>query len=351
MFPVTFPVRILSQQVSGDSWVLDPFCGRGTTLYASRLLGMPSVGIDSNPVAVALSEAKLANTSPNAIVQTAREILDQEPVPTQLPDGEFWSLAYDPQVLSTLCQLRQGLISDCQSDARKGLRAVILGALHGPVGKTRTSYFSNQCPRTYAPKPNYAVRYWRERGLRATAVDALDLIRARAERFYGSERTWAVGKTISGDSRRAGLYSHVPNSSRFSWIITSPPYYGMRTYRPDQWLRLWFMGGKPTVDYSNDGQLAHSTPVHFAAQLARVWRNVHAVSEPNARLIIRFGSINDRKIDAPLLIRQSLRETGWQVNRVTPAGSAAAGRRQAEHFSSTTKSALQEFDVWATHED
>jgi hypothetical protein len=48
MFPLSFPVRILQRASVGD-WVLDPFCGRGSTLFAARLLGLPSVGLDSNP--------------------------------------------------------------------------------------------------------------------------------------------------------------------------------------------------------------------------------------------------------------------------------------------------------------
>ena len=33
-------------------------------------------------------------------------------------------------------------------------------------------------------------------------------------------------------------------------IVTSPPYYGLRTYVSDQWLRNWFLGGADRVDYS-----------------------------------------------------------------------------------------------------
>jgi DNA modification methylase len=59
MFPLDFPLSILRKYASKEQWVLDPFCGRGTTNYASRALSMSSVGIDASPVAVALSEAKL----------------------------------------------------------------------------------------------------------------------------------------------------------------------------------------------------------------------------------------------------------------------------------------------------
>ena len=57
-------------------------------------------------------------------------------------------------------------------------------------------------------------------------------------------------------------------------MITSPPYYGMRTYIPDQWLRNWFVGGSDTVDYCHKGQIVHSSPEEFVADLQAVWNGV-----------------------------------------------------------------------------
>lgn len=50
MFPLSFPFDALANSKAGE-WVLDPFCGRGTTILAARLRGLPSVGVDSNPIA------------------------------------------------------------------------------------------------------------------------------------------------------------------------------------------------------------------------------------------------------------------------------------------------------------
>src|SRR5437667_3960576 len=58
MFPISFPFDTLATSKLGE-WVLDPFCGRGTTILAARLRGLPSVGVDSNPVAGAIAAAKL----------------------------------------------------------------------------------------------------------------------------------------------------------------------------------------------------------------------------------------------------------------------------------------------------
>lgn len=347
MFPLDFPYSILSTYASPGEWVLDPFCGRGTTNYASRLLRLPSVGIDSSPVAVALSQAKLANTSPQMIIRVAQRILVEIETPSDVPAGEFWEWAFHKDVLQVLCRLREGLLRNCQSDAQKALRAIILGALHGPRPKSRPTYFSNQSPRTYGPKPRYAVSFWKARNLVPEFVNVLTLIGERAQRYYSQESTVAIGTAIKGDSRDERLFSRLLAKGKINWVITSPPYYGMRTYLPDQWLRLWFLGGKPNVDYSAQGQVNHASPEIFALQLKQVWLNVGTVCAPGARMVIRFGSINDRRVDALAILRQSLQDSGWEISAIESAGSASAGRRQALHFSRSSNKALEEQDVWA----
>src|SRR5438132_8742693 len=97
MFPLDFPVRVLSGRAEPGQWVLDPFSGRGTTNYAARLLGLPSIGIDSSRVAAALTQAKLAKTSPDLIVKTARQLIATSSEPRDVPRGAFWELAFRPK--------------------------------------------------------------------------------------------------------------------------------------------------------------------------------------------------------------------------------------------------------------
>lgn len=344
MFPLDFPYRILEKHAAPGEWVADPFCGRGTTNYASRVLGLPSVGIDSNPVAVAISRAKLSNTTPQSIMLAAKYILDIARVPSDVPTGEFWRLAYHPEVLQVLCRLREGLLMDCRSQSRLALRGILLGALHGPRNKTGTSYFSNQSQRTYAPKPTYAINYWKRHGLTPENVDVLQIIETRAQKYYSGQRP-ATGTIVRGDSREESSFRHIQRNIR--WVITSPPYYGMTTYIPDQWIRAWFLGGKPTVDYSTKGQLQHSSPEVFAAQLRQVWINTGQICEPEARMVVRLGGINDRQVDPLRLLDWSLAGSGWYIERKESAGYASQGRRQANHINRSLKEPREEYDIWA----
>ncbi len=348
MFPLEFPYSVLSGRARPGDWVLDPFCGRGTTLFAARLLGLPALGVDSSPVAAAASEAKLVNVSPDSVVGTARRVLEEVQVPRDVPEGEFWELAYHPEVLRDLCRLREGLLMNCESDERKALRAILLGALHGPRPKHGDSYLSNQSPRTYAPKPGYAVRFWKARGLRPRPVDVIGLIATRADRYYAGCPPRVPGVVAMSDSRDPGVFERLARLGRVRWVVTSPPYYGLRTYLQDQWLRLWLLGGRPSVDYTVRGQLEHRSPDAFTEDLGRVWRNAAAVCMGGARLIVRFGAINDRRVNPLPLIEGSFRDTGWRVWKVCHAASAERGRRQALHFGRGNRRALEELDIWAS---
>ena len=265
MFPLVFPYGVLASRAGSDDWVLDPFCGRGTTNFAARLLGLPTIGIDSDSVAAAATEAKLIslNGGVDAIVRVAREMLNGPP-PRKLPEGEFWTLAYRREVLYALCRFREGFLGVELTPEQTALRGLLLGALHGPLRRNGTSsYFSNQAPRTYAPKPRYAIRFWRSRRLEPPRVNIVDIIAERARRYFSHAPSGTHSVTRKGDSRKPEIVGDACEGHRPTWVITSPPYYGLRTYQPDQWLRQWFLGGPAQTSYDVGPQLSHRSQDAF----------------------------------------------------------------------------------------
>lgn len=346
MFPLSFPLGILQRRSRPGHAVLDPFCGRGTTNFAARLLGLTSLGVDSSPVATAVTAAKLVSASPASILNVLDRILGSEIV-HQVPQGEFWEWAFDAEVLHTLSKLRQALIRDCRSSARVALRGIVLGALHGPRQKFVPSYFSNQSPRTFAPKPGYAVRFWKAHRQKPQQIDVRKVIVHRAHRFYGCAVPRVDSHVSLADSRDKAALDPATARRRFNWVVTSPPYYGMKTYVPDQWLRNWFVGGPSNVDYTLSGQLTHSGPDEFARDLRSVWVNAWGACAAGARLVIRFGGIRDRNVEPLELLKESLTQSGWKIETVRSAGNAQDGRRQAHSFLRVRTNPVLEYDVWA----
>lgn len=348
MFPLDFPLQLLGKAKKGQ-WVLDPFCGRGTTNFAARLRGLPSIGVDSNPVASAITSAKFAYATPAEIIELAELILSSPPSDIEIPTGEFWELAYHRQTLEELSIFRSALQTGEPSDAKILLRAFLLGRLHGSLTKGLPSYLSNQMPRTYASKPNYSVRFWRDRQLFPAYVSTIDLIKRKVAHYFEKLPAPMQGKSVLGDSRKINF---LELGGPYSWVITSPPYYGMSTYLPDQWLRRWLLGGSPEVEYKSCAQLAHSSTEAFANQLGEIWTKVANACLPGAHLRVRFGGIPSKKAVPKniLLLSFQLSEAPWRITKTVCAGYANPGKRQAEQFLKKVKNPIEEFDLYATLE-
>lgn len=346
MYPLPFPYNRLKGR-NESIRILDPFCGRGTTNFAARLLGLESVGIDSNPVAHAIAQAKLLSVSASDVVDACRESMrGRGRVST--PQGEFWELCYHSDTLSELCQLRRHLLgNETLSDAEKMLQAIVVGILHGPKTKGKPTYLSSQMPRTYATKPASAINFWKKNGHKPEYVSVMEAVGRRADYLLKSLPKETAGEVRKGDSRDAGSYEGL---GEFDVVFTSPPYLGMRTYWPDQWLRNWFMGGPDFVEYSKADQIQSQDIERFTADLSQVWRNCAGVGKRETKMIIRFGALPSYSGDPRSVIKESLQSSGadWKVDTIRDAGSAAVGRRQAEQFKTKKSEPIQEIDVYCT---
>ncbi len=347
MFPLEYPVGILHKYKKAKPVILDPFCGRGTTLFAARKFGLTAWGIDSSPVAVAIAQAKLATSDTESTIQLARELIAKTE-PVDIPDSDFFREAFHPETLREICALREGLLAFTEdNDASVLLRAASLGCLHGPLAKDtqQSGYFSNQMPRTYASKPDYAVHFWRKNGLQAPWIEVINVLRRKLVRLADSQCKTdnSFSQVLRGDSQLPDSFDQIEADP--SIVITSPPYYGMRTYVQDQWLRNWFLGGPSQIDYGSGIQLDHGGKATFAHSLGKVWENIGRSSADDLRMYVRFGIIPSAKVNAKEIFRNSLEASGikWRLVSVRKAHSAHAGKRQADQMKATSTAAI-EFD-------
>jgi DNA methylase len=333
MFPLEYPLRVLKKHKEAAPVVMDPFCGRGTTLYAARILGLKARGMDSSPIAVAIAQAKLAQVESQAVLNLARKLITADKV-GEIPDSSFFRKAFHRKTLRAICAIRHGLIHGGDaSDAAVLLRAVMLGCLHGPVAKRpqAQAYFSNQMPRTFASKPDYSVRYWKLRSLTAPHVDVLAVLGRRLSRLQAPS---LLESQSAADARfcDSTLPSSLPTAGRdFSVVVTSPPYFRMRTYVEDQWLRNWFLGGPDHVTYAESEQLNHADRHSFTESLGEVWKNMARTRAGRLDMYVRFGVIPSAHMDPKEMILESLEasEVEWRCVSTRVAGTAEENRRQA----------------------
>lgn len=349
MFPLEYPNSILKKHVKANPTILDPFCGRGTTLFAARKFNLNAWGIDSSPVAIAIAKAKLASCESSDPLLLAEKLISEN-LTVEIPETPFFTHAFHRDTLRDVCALREGLLSlQEESDASVILRAATIGCLHGPLSKhiENASYFSNQMPRTYASKPDYAVKFWQTKKLTAPKINVLGVLNRKIERIVGLNTpvNGHFSNVIHGDSQSIKTFQSINTSP--SIVITSPPYYGMRTYVQDQWLRHWFLGGSSVIDYSSGVQLNHGGKTAFSESLGSVWNNIARASQDSESLhmYIRFGIIPSAKVDAKEILKNSLDFSGinWKIVSTRSAKSADSGLRQADQMK-TKSSAAIEFD-------
>jgi len=144
-------------------------------------------------------------------------------------------------------------------------------------------------PRTISMKPNYSMKYWRERQLRPRRRHVFHLLHERAVLRYKDGMPTRRGVVAMADSRRAS--GTLPTwQSKVSTVTTSPPYIDTTSFEEDQWLRLWFLGGPPHPTYntvSKDDR--HSGSSTYWRFLSEVWRGIAALLAPEARIVCRIG--------------------------------------------------------------
>ena len=252
MFPPAFAQGYIEAFTSPGDLVLDPFCGRGTTLLETLLLGRSAVALDVNPVAVCVTGAKAETPSLPLVRAKVRDLkLEFEASDkTVLRDQsnslpQFFSFAFHPDTLQEILFLRNCL-EWRRNHVDRFVMALALGSLHGEM-ETSPSYFSNQMPRTISTKPTYSIKYWCSRGFTAQRRAVFQILENRAELRLRSNPIRS-GISLRADARDA--HKVLPGyEGQIKAVVTSPPYLNVTNFEEDQWLRLWLLGGPPHPTY------------------------------------------------------------------------------------------------------
>ena len=288
MFPETFVAEHLDTSPH-QGVVYDPFCGRGTTVFQALLHGRDAAGADVNPVAVCVSGAKCNPPSREEALARLEELRTnfcghEQPDPKQV-NAEFFELCYHRETLPQILYLRSALDWRHRKDDRF-LAALCLGALHGESHRTQNC-FSNRMPRTISTKPGYSVRWWRRNGYLAPPRDAFAILERLIEFRFQTPPPSTVGAVVEANARRSAEAFPCLQSS-VTDVITSPPYLDTTKYREDQWLRIWFLGGEPTVSYPRDDD-RHCSKELYWSFLEASWRGLAPLLAQSARVVVRIG--------------------------------------------------------------
>lgn len=310
MFPEAFVRRNVLAWSKRDDVILDPFAGRGTTIFESLINGRKAIGCDTNPVAACLSKAKADPPKLEAVLTRIAELeIKSKRFTSKAAEtkDEFFTLCFHDETLRQLLFLMKHLEwrtsrTDCF------IAALALGCLHGESHRTEAC-FSNRMPRTISTKPAYSVRWWQKNDCLPPKRNVFGILSTAAAYRYHSPVPVLKGRVVEGDVRKAGsmLRSY---KERVKLVITSPPYLDITDYHEDQWLRLWFLGG-PTKPISGQGKDdRHRIVEGYWQFLSEAWQGITPLLQDSAQIVIRIGGtrLGADELQAGLL--RSLDSTG-----------------------------------------
>ena len=241
-FPSKVPRLLLSKWFREGEVILDPFCGCGTTIVEAVLAGHSAIGIDLNPLAVAITEAKIQDvTLEDALFRIRQLSHDFEPDRGEQSPPDSVRAIFHDRTLDQLMYLRNAL-GDSPED--RFLRGAILGILHGKWRKDGTSlYLSLDMPNTFSMSPDYVRRFTAKHGLVKPAVDVFARLTERVRWLLRTGSLPQGPRAVVLRRDGANCHSALDGTigKRRVGVITSPPYLGVLRYGAFNWIRLWFL--------------------------------------------------------------------------------------------------------------
>lgn len=324
MFPPQIPQLFIRWLTVPGNRVYDPFSGRGTVPLEAVLAGRVALGSDANPLAAALTAAKVRVPSRTAVerrLRQLRELYQQvtPPRPDTAPDDI--RMLYSKETLSQILFLRRAL-SDSVTD--RFIRGMVLGMLHANhSSKGATRGFSISMPNTFAMSPDYVRGYIRQHHLRAPNVAVFSMLTSRAMRLDLPENSVMGGKAWRGDTSRAA--PKWVRDAKADLVFTSPPYLKTIKYGKYNWVRLWFLGHSgPEVD---SRLMATGSLSRYLGFMGATFDHLEASTAPEGYACLVIGDVRQGEKHLNLarqVWEEVARPRGWYLHGIItdrlPAG-------------------------------
>lgn len=254
---------LLSYSRKGDT-ICDIFCGSGTALVESRLLGRNSYGIDLNPLAIFLAQTKTEPINPNILHREYLKLLDRidkiknrEIEKPKFFNLEFW---FKDKVIIELAKIKKTIKEIRNKKVQKffmvGFSETVRKASNTKNGEFKLVRIKQNELRNYNPNVLEIFKKKTETNIKGM------------EEYYKDADNKVWTKIIYGDSSKENRIKE----NSIDCIITSPPYgdsrttvaYGQFSRLSAQWIDIFedpnkasavdneLLGGKASKNLEHD---------------------------------------------------------------------------------------------------
>ena len=258
---------IISQFDVGKT-LLDPFCGSGTIVYEGRKYALQSVGIDANPIAVALSRGKLdISCSLQEYICELDTFIDKsKEFSTDDCLCEYSRSLFHPNTIDQIIRL-----SKLYESMSHYLQACFLGAIClAARGCNNYKWTSSTVGKNIEPKRD---------------IDFYDKLRCKLKKHYYPVALG--GKVFYHDSR--SLSEVIPADS-IDYVFSSPPYFDCLDYTMYYARFAYDILGYDRISIKN-GLIQNFNS--YEDDMRKVLAELYKVCKKGARIIFVVG---DKKI-------------------------------------------------------
>jgi len=218
-------------ELGRESWVLDPFCGVGTTQLTCKELGVNAVGVDVAELPVFVSRVKTANYDVNVLRDVSRKIFSENFKKHDLSGlSSFVKKAFPRHVLEDLLFFRN-LVENIEDEITRGFFK--LGLISAAIKAS------------YIVKDGGVLKIVKERNIPPFRKFYRNRIKRMIRDLEQFKTLNPKVITFKADSRNLKFL----NDNMFDAVITSPPYLNKieytKVYRVEN--ELFFKGAEPML--------------------------------------------------------------------------------------------------------
>lgn len=319
--------RLLQNYSNKGDTICDIFCGSGTALVESRLLGRNAYGIDLNPLAIFLVKTKTTEIDPRtltkeyfSLLQRIEKIKDTQIEKPDFKNIDFW---FKEEAIIKLAKIKKA-INEIKNEKMKNFFMVSFSETVRLSSNTKPGEFK-------------LVRIHKEK-LAKYSPDVFGIYKKKTEfnikqmeEYYNDVDKNAWVKILYGDSSQ----DNDINENSIDYIITSPPYgdsrttvaYGQFSRLSAQWIDIFenpdkasgvdneLLGGRATKELDHnlkstylDQALSKISKIDkdrakdvlsFNIGLEKCLRQAHKILKPNKYFCLVVGNRLVKQVRIP----------------------------------------------------
>ncbi|MCB1828702.1 MAG: RNA methyltransferase [Gammaproteobacteria bacterium] len=313
--------------------VFDPFAGSGTTLLEAQRLGLPSVGVDLNPIACLIARVK-TGVAPDNLTEKARAIGSAAAQSRakriwKIPNVDHWFKADVQTAIGALLDKIREVDNQATNDALRLALSSILVRVSNQDSDTRYAAVDKKVSRE----------------------DVFSHFLGAAEKLNKAllSRDWSLAQARVIEANTLTMKPE-DIGGRVGLVVTSPPYPNAYEYWLYHKYRMWWLGFDPlAVKQQEIGARAHffkrnhHTEEHFWDQMRETFHLVRKVlvKRGYACFVIGRSKIHGKIIDNADIIQAVATEAGFTTTtRIERTISATRKSFNLSHANIKTETVL-----------